>query len=237
MPRKSIPISDLPADEQEHIRRIRRAASKRYQTRHNAVVNARKRAKRAANPEHEKALRQAAKAAHPEKSREYTSAYRLRHPERVRATLKASRAKRKAERAAYDKARRLAEPEIFVERQRRWNENNREYVRAHHNDWNRQNPEKARAREQRKRARRAAVPINDFTVEQWRALCKAAGYLCCYCGKKFPSTKLTPDHLTPYAKQGSNTLHNILPCCGRCNSAKRDRDVPSPVQPFLLLEI
>lgn len=87
----------------------------------------------------------------------------------------------------------------------------------------------------RRHARKVAAPINDFTPAQWRALCKAVGYRCCYCGKKFPSTKLTPDHLTPYVNQGSNTLHNILPCCGRCNSRKKDRAVLKPVQPFLLL--
>ena len=105
--------------------------------------------------------------------------------------------------------------------------------------WKARNPDKVSAQNKvhkaRRRALKAACPLDDFTPVQWRALCKAVGYRCCYCGEKFPSTKLTPDHLTPYVKQGSNTLHNILPCCVTCNSRKKDHSVLKPVQPFLLL--
>jgi 5-methylcytosine-specific restriction endonuclease McrA len=92
-----------------------------------------------------------------------------------------------------------------------------------------------KAGHRRRKARIANAPINDFTEEQWEALCKAARYRCCYCGTKGTVDTLTPDHLTPYVKQGSNTLHNVLPCCLDCNMRKKDRPVLKPVQPFLLL--
>lgn len=88
----------------------------------------------------------------------------------------------------------------------------------------------------RRRARIAAAPINDFTAEQWEALCKTVRYRCCYCGGKGTAETLQPDHLTPYNDKGSNTLHNILPCCGPCNYRKKDRAVLKPVQPFLLID-
>jgi 5-methylcytosine-specific restriction endonuclease McrA len=228
-------MAERSVEEQAHIRRIRRAANRRYHAKNRALVNAKKRAKRAENPVHERALRQAAHAAHPERSASYSRAYRARHPARAREINRAWKARNKPKTAAYDKARRAAHPLLLLERLRRWIANNQEHVRAQARAWHHKNPERSKALQARNQARRAAAPINDFTAEQWEALCTAVDYRCCYCGKVFPAEKLTPDHLTPYAKQGSNTLHNILPCCGSCNSRKKDRDVLCPVQPFLLL--
>ena len=119
----------------------------------------------------------------------------------------------------------------------RWKESHRaegvEYALA----WVKEHPEQVRATQQRRRASKRNAPINDFTADDWRALCKAAGYHCAYCGKKFPFKELTQDHITPLSKGGSHTLSNILPACHSCNSRKHAKDVPTPVQPFLLLEI
>ena len=269
MARTRIPISALPAEEQERIRCLKRAANKRYYARNRAavtarhrarsaehpehvrriqraanaryleknrpVVNAKKREKRAADPEHARALRQAEHAAHPERSASHSRAYRARHPERAREVDRAWKARNKATIAARDTKRRQENPAQFLQWLRAWTQRNQEHVRAQARLWYQQHPERSKAIQARKNARRAAAPINDFTAEQWEALCNAVDYRCCYCGKAFPAEQLTPDHLTPYAKQGSNTLHNILPCCGSCNSRKKDRPVLKPVQPFLLL--
>ena len=54
-------------------------------------------------------------------------------------------------------------------------------------------------------AKLAKPPFQSMTL-RLRMACpvQSRGYRCCYCGKKFPSTKLQPDHLTPYAKQGQH---------------------------------
>ena len=96
--------------------------------------------------------------------------------------------------------------------------------------------EARRAGHRRRKALLRHAPINDFTGKQWRALCKAASYCCAYCKKKFPFTQLTPDHITPLARGGSHTLSNIIPACLDCNMRKHAKDVPCPIQPFLLVD-
>ena len=58
--------------------------------------------------------------------------------------------------------------------------------------------------------------------------------VCFHCQKKFKSSELTMDHLTPLARGGISTQGNIVPSCRPCNQAKR---LESPVdQAFQLLE-
>jgi 5-methylcytosine-specific restriction endonuclease McrA len=147
---------------------------------------------------------------HPEKKKEHGKTYYWRHREKLLQKAREYRRANYAQRKEKEAAKLLA--------------------------WRQANPDKAREQVQRRRARKAQAPVNDFTPAQWRALCKAVGYRCCYCGKKFPALELTRDHLTPVGPQGGHTLQNILPCCLSCNSRKNDRAVLKPVQPFLLLD-
>ena len=47
-------------------------------------------------------------------------------------------------------------------------------------------------------------------------------YTCQYCGERFDSTELTYDHVLPRSRGGKTTWENILTCCVRCNTGKRD---------------
>lgn len=50
--------------------------------------------------------------------------------------------------------------------------------------------------------------------------------ICWYCGEMLkPFSTFTIDHVTPVAAGGSNHIDNLVPCCSRCNSKKRDRHV------------
>lgn len=198
--------------------------------------------------------------------RGYAKAYRARHHARILELELASRERNKVARAlgrkrylqanaariraanharylanlllykARDRARYLANHDDEIARHREYNARYPDRRLASHRKWSAKNTLKIRAYSSQRRAREVAAPINDFTAEQWEALCKAARYRCCYCGAKGTAETLQPDHLTPYNDKGSNTLHNILPCCGSCNSRKQDRAVLKPVQPFLLLD-
>ena len=53
----------------------------------------------------------------------------------------------------------------------------------------------------------------------FRALFKAG--VCHYCGKKFPASELTMDHLVPLSRGGRSTKGNIVPCCKACNNSKK----------------
>lgn len=48
-------------------------------------------------------------------------------------------------------------------------------------------------------------------------------FRCMYCGKKFPASELTKDHVIPRAQGGETSWENIVCCCVRCNDKKRDR--------------
>ncbi len=49
------------------------------------------------------------------------------------------------------------------------------------------------------------------------------GNRCQYCGKKFPTTELSLDHLVPRSRGGRATWDNIVCACLRCNVRKGGR--------------
>lgn len=54
-------------------------------------------------------------------------------------------------------------------------------------------------------------------------LYKAQNGICYLCGKHFPYTKMTKEHVDPRAKGGKNSQKNILLACSPCNGKKGDR--------------
>jgi len=44
--------------------------------------------------------------------------------------------------------------------------------------------------------------------------------ICHYCGKKFPASELTLDHIVPVARGGRSTRGNLVVCCLECNRTK-----------------
>ena len=114
----------------------------------------------------------------------------------------------------------------------RWRQANPEKVRAASRAWGRANPDKKRLKKARRRARKMNAPINDLSAAQFAEICAAFQHRCAYCGRK--AKKLTIDHVTPYAHNGSNTVWNVVPACKSCNSKKQAGPVLQPVQPLLL---
>jgi 5-methylcytosine-specific restriction endonuclease McrA len=83
---------------------------------------------------------------------------------------------------------------------------------------------------------------HDLTPAQEALVIDLANGVCAYCPRYKPDCqackrhrhKLTVDHITPVTKGGKNTLHNLVACCGSCNSKKHTSPPPVPVQPLLL---
>lgn len=111
--------------------------------------------------------------------------------------------------------------------------NQREKILARNKNWEKRNPEKSLIRLTRHKAKKFSAPINDFTAEQWIFILTIYKNRCAYCDKK--QKKLTQDHITPLSKDGPNTMTNIVPACGSCNSRKHNGPPLRQVQPILPL--
>ncbi len=46
---------------------------------------------------------------------------------------------------------------------------------------------------------------------------------CQYCGKHFPTSELSLDHVVPRSQNGKSTWTNLVCCCVRCNARKGGR--------------
>jgi len=46
---------------------------------------------------------------------------------------------------------------------------------------------------------------------------------CQYCGRRFPTSELTLDHVVPRARGGRSTWDNLVCCCVECNARKGGR--------------
>ena len=104
---------------------------------------------------------------------------------------------------------------------------------AHSKAWRKAHPKERQAEQERRRARKANAERNDLTHAQWLEIQEAQKHRCYYCGKRCKG-HLTQDHILPFVKGGSHTLHNVIAACNACNSKKGTRKPPIPVQPFLL---
>jgi 5-methylcytosine-specific restriction protein A len=80
---------------------------------------------------------------------------------------------------------------------------------------------------ERKRGTRRQRGYNDAWLRLSRQAI-AAHPFCSHPGCK-ETNDLTADHITPKSKGGTSTLENIQVLCRRHNSAKRDRDLVTPL--------
>jgi 5-methylcytosine-specific restriction endonuclease McrA len=49
------------------------------------------------------------------------------------------------------------------------------------------------------------------------------GHQCQYCGRVYPGSQLSMDHVTPRSRGGQTTWDNVVCCCVRCNTRKGGR--------------
>lgn len=75
-----------------------------------------------------------------------------------------------------------------------------------------------------KRVRRRGQELgwsSHYTWAEVMRLFLKLGKRCAYCTEVIDGQP-DPDHVMPLSRGGSNSITNILPCCGACNSDKRD---------------
>ncbi len=117
------------------------------------------------------------------------------------------------------KAYRDSRQEYQKEKSRRYYERMKESVLKRTRKYQLENIDRVRQwaviQMSKRRARIAAG--GTFTLLEWTNLCARYNHRCLCCGRQ---TKLTPDHVVPISRGGSNTISNIQPLCGPCNSRK-----------------
>jgi len=88
------------------------------------------------------------------------------------------------------------------------------------------------ANRQSLRADKMGVAVNNLSIEEWQWLIEMYDHRCVYCGK--PHKNLTPDHVVPLARGGSNVIGNIVPACSACNQRKGARTPEESNMPFVI---
>jgi 5-methylcytosine-specific restriction endonuclease McrA len=218
-----------------------REREKQRAYRHSNPERFRERARvyRAANPEQRKAYE--SKPSRMAYQREWRRAERKANQELVRERERAKYAANAARYAAQARARRAVALAVDAERVRardraRYDakreadpENLRIERRAAERRQYDKNPEaylaKARAKNQKRRARLRDACSPGVTPDQWQDICAEfqdadGNTKCAYCDTP---CAVTIDHVVPLARGGRDEPDNVLPACLGCNSGKRDR--------------
>lgn len=76
---------------------------------------------------------------------------------------------------------------------------------------------------------RKAGAAGAFTQEEWDQLCAMYDNRCVACGLVRP---LTPDHIVPIVKGGTNLIDNLQPMCRSCNCSKKELAIDFRSAPF-----
>ena len=76
------------------------------------------------------------------------------------------------------------------------------------------------------------LPKQEITFNR-RNLYARDGNRCQYCGKRFPTSELSLDHIVPRSRGGPSTWENIVCACLRCNVHKGGR-TPSEARMHLI---
>ena len=118
----------------------------------------------------------------------------------------------------YHRAWREANREHFREYNRAWREANRGYFREYYAA----NRDRYREHEHRRRARKRAATVEEFSLADVYAWWEALGaYTCFWCDLPFTEDDhIHVDHVWPLSRGGHHAVQNLVPACERCNLAK-----------------
>ena len=175
--------------------------------------------------------------ANKEKAKAYTRAWRKKHPEKAAEYWRESRRKNPDKKRQYSKDWRAKNRMKDRENSRRARKKNPEKAKAAVRDWAKRHPEKIRMYCRNRRALLIGA-VGAFTNQQWVALKDKYNRKCLCCGKtelrlSKEALVLSPDHILPLSKGGSNNIDNIQPLChgrykgavGGCNEKKGTKTI------------
>lgn len=159
--------------------------------------------------------RRAWRQARKDKQRELHRAWSNRNREHVREMALENYYRHKDQ---YSQKRREYDREKWHTDPRVRNRKNAQKLRLYHTNpaYRRRHLETSRICVHRRRARIKGMSTH-FTQQEWRDLCDKYGNRCLKCGKQ---GEMTPDHIVPISRGGSNDISNIQPLCLACNLHK-----------------
>lgn len=134
-----------------------------------------------------------------EYDRVWRAANRDRHREYSRAWYAANRDRRR---------------KYYAANRDRYHEYFREYYTANRDRW--------REYDHRRRARKRAATVEEFSPADVYAWWEELGiYTCFWCGLPFTEDdRIHVDHVWPLSRGGHHAVRNLVPACERCNRAK-----------------
>jgi 5-methylcytosine-specific restriction endonuclease McrA len=168
-------------------------------------------ARRAADPEAERAYKRAWWA-----KQDWTSEERAAASKRAGAWY-ASNKGRQSTRVKLYYVEHAEEIKAYV---KEWQKANPEKVQTYLKRWRYENADVLR---QVSQARAVLYAESDFTFNDWLSILDSFNHACAYCLRI--DVKLTMDHVIAVSRGGEHTVENVIPACRSCNSRKYNRPI------------
>lgn len=156
-----------------------------------------------------------------EKKEKSVTAVRLRRASLPESEKEKLRIKNREWYANRTKEQRESHNEREIVRHRNMSEDKKKRDREIKLAWRQANKDRRRALNHKRRCAKNSGGM--YTAKEWTALKEKFGFKCLRCHKIEPEIALTVDHVVPLIKGGSNTIDNLQPLCGRCNSSKKSK--------------
>lgn len=179
------------------------------------------------------------RSANPDKVREMNHSWYLKNREKANKTSQEWNATHPESFNASKRKWRNANIEHSREYHRNWRAANRDKSRSYSRKWkrlhyetaleidrirHRNKPDRAKANDLRREARKLMLPAS-YTADDWNRSLSFFGYTCAYCGRQRGLwNPMTADHFIPLSSPEcpGTVPSNMIPACRSCNSSKND---------------
>lgn len=159
--------------------------------------------------------------ANPEKASEHKRKWRREHPEKVAERMRKWREANPEKKAEYNRNWR----EEHAKYSRKWYKAHRENQIEYSRKYYEAHPEKARARNAKRRALKRNATVGDREAIQhiYDIAANAKRVRCYLCGGLIPKGERHVDHIVPLSKGGLHTASNLAVTCAQCNLNKHTK--------------